>query len=425
MVTRVYNNSYMPNIIRPRKESEQKLSADAGKQEFNSEHPSQGLATVTEEAEHHKIHLNTILHDFKSTMDALGADESIRGEVDAYLNVVSLQAEKSSPSVPFIRQTLKTAADSLDGFIAQALEQPSRVVRDWVEALLLQKIEYREATEPILTQLDRPWASEATKSNQFDLISANESTLAPSTALTPEEKQAFKAQVQQGKAWIAKGHILQEAMPIFKKALDSIEDRNQPALEGRLLALMGRSMRKANKKEEAMDYLKQAEIRFGEAGQTEKQISLRYKLGNYHDEQGDLESAQFYYEGVLALKKEHGLNTGMDHILNDLGVLYLRQGDSPQAFSMLNEAAQVASLETTATAGQLLPDIYSNMGALHRLDKNYKASAQAYHQSLKMAQAFKDKPSYTRTLESLADLYQENGQLKKAQDIQQRLARLA
>ncbi len=419
MVTRVYN-SYMPNIVRPQKEAEQKLTPDAGNQGFDTRQQSQGLATVVEEAQHHKIHLNTILHDFKSTMDALGADDTIRGEVDAYLNVVSLQAEKTSPSVPFIRQTLKTAADSLDGFIAKALDQPSRVVRDWVEALLLQKIEYRDSTSPVPTQLNRPsW-----QGGDSDAIPEKEadSLLSP---LSLEEKKTFKAQVQQGKTLVSQGDILEGAMPVFQSALEYIQGKDQPLLEGQLLTLMGRTLTKANQKDQAITYFKQAERLLGQANQWERQATLRYKLGTYYDERGELEVAQHYYEGALSLRKANQSHQeGFEGILNDLGVLYLRQGDSQKALVTLSEATHMASVQQTTQVSPFLPDIHSNLGALHRLNQDYAASATAYRQSLKMAQALKDKASYTRSLNNLMELYRESGQTEKIPSLQQRLNKL-
>ncbi len=426
MVTRVYNQ-YMPNIIRPKQEAEHKLAADAGEQGFNPHQESEGLATVTEEAEHHKIHLNTILHDFKSTMDALGADNTVRGEVDAYLSVVSLQAEKSAPSIPFIRQTLKTAADSLDGFITQELDRPSRVVRDWVEALLLQKIEYRDTATPILTELDRPWKEKTEQSNpenESQKSHAQNPSKILNKPLTADEKAFLKDQVLQGKNYIKTGQT-KEALSVFESARESLKGKNRPDLDGKILNLIGRGLEKAGKTKEAVAYFEQAESQLSKAGQWEKQIPLRYKLGRYYDERGDLKSAQSYYQGVLSLQEEHGLHEKTDDILNDLGVIYLRQGDSSQALSTLNKAAQVASSQSSVDAGQLLPDIYSNIGALHRLNRNYQASAQAYQQSLKLAQSFKNKTSYIHSMGSLIELYQESGQSQKAKSLQVRLEKIS
>src|SRR5690606_21177103 len=103
--------------------------------------PSNGLQSVQFD-QSQKIPLDAVLHDFASTMNALGADEQTRAEVGAYLRVVCLQGNKEHPEVPFIKHSLRTAAGALDQFIAQALGQPSQVVKEWVDALLLQNIDF-------------------------------------------------------------------------------------------------------------------------------------------------------------------------------------------------------------------------------------------------------------------------------------------
>jgi len=92
------------------------------------------------------IGIKDILKDVTSTMDALGVDDPTRQAVKLYLGAIAHQATETNPSRPLIREALKSVGTVMDRFITTTLKQPSRVVRDWVEALLLQPVQYHDAT---------------------------------------------------------------------------------------------------------------------------------------------------------------------------------------------------------------------------------------------------------------------------------------
>jgi len=92
------------------------------------------------------IGIKDILKDVTSTMDALGVDDPTRQAVKLYLGAIAHQATEANPSRPLIREALKSVGTVMDRFITTTLKQPSRVVRDWVEALLLQPVQYHDAT---------------------------------------------------------------------------------------------------------------------------------------------------------------------------------------------------------------------------------------------------------------------------------------
>lgn len=90
-----------------------------------------------------KINISQIITDFKNTTAAVGAPENITKEVNAYLNLIELQAGKENPDKKIIKSNLKSASRVLDGYISEALKKKSDVVETWVDALFLQKVDYK------------------------------------------------------------------------------------------------------------------------------------------------------------------------------------------------------------------------------------------------------------------------------------------
>ncbi len=430
MVSRVYhhqiqpylrpNGGGRPPVSAPGAEEEKRPPNWGGQQGFNSQQQSGGLATVAEQSRQNKIQLGTILQDFRSTMDALGADADVQAEVDAYLSVVAMQSRKETPAVPFIRQTLKTAADSLDGFISNALNQPSRVVRDWVEALLLQNIDYKDTTGGAAPVPEAPNPVDGAQTKTVSEKPVSED-LPGAAGPNPEEKHRIKDWVRQGRE-LSRQDRSAEALDLYRKALDALEGGSRPNLEGKVAQLSGREYEKAKRYDEALVYYHQASLRFSEAGQPVKQAQAEYAMAGIHDVRGELAQAQTHYESALNLVRQGGDPRRESRILNDLGVLYLRRHQNVPARQMLEQAA--VSADGPLGEAALLPDIYSNLGALYRLEGRYKQAAGAYRQSLDAAHRQNDRRGYRDTLLSFADLYDEAGRPEKAAAMRERARRL-
>lgn len=94
-----------------------------------------------------QINIAQVLSDFRNTANAIGAPSEIRGEVEAYLNLIQNQASKENPNTQIIQANLKNASQILDEYITQTLQKPSKVVENWVDTLFLQRIDYKIPTE--------------------------------------------------------------------------------------------------------------------------------------------------------------------------------------------------------------------------------------------------------------------------------------
>lgn len=94
-------------------------------------------------AKSNKINIAQILKDFYNTIDAIGTPGIIRDEVGDYLKEVETHCKGDAPSIEFVQTDLRNAAILLDKYISETLNKDSKVVTKWLEALFLQRINYR------------------------------------------------------------------------------------------------------------------------------------------------------------------------------------------------------------------------------------------------------------------------------------------
>jgi tetratricopeptide (TPR) repeat protein len=392
----------------------------------NARRPSVGLQAVQLDRSQ-KIPLDAVLHDFRNTINALGADDQTRAEVGAYLRVVSLQGAKAQPEIPFIKQTLRTAAGALDQYISKALGQPSQVVKEWVDALLLQDIDFH-TDQPLV---DEPTPSAKTTADtppnpapeQPDEMADSKAQAAETSQLSVTDKTRLKTLIEQAKAEQQAGKP-EAAQSRLQAALDLLDGKEHPEWEGKVWHLRGRFYDKSGEWEQAVHAYEQAANRFEAAGRPERQAQGLQAAASILEEHGQMTQALNYYRQVVSLDEQNAAQTGdrslLARSLNDLGSAYLRSGDAGNAVATLEAAAQ--------SAGQVPPkaasDIFSNLGAAHRRLKNYEHADQAYRLSLQAAKAGRDKNRYISTLQQMATLYVEAHRPDQAMKALNRLRQL-
>ncbi len=389
--------------------------------------PSAGLQAVQFDRSQ-KIPLDAVIHDFKNTMTALGADEQTRSEVAAYLNVVRLQAAKDQPEVPFIKQTLRTAANSLDQFIGKALGQPSKVVKEWVDALLMQDIDYHADLPPVETGAEGNGKPNNEEVKFAANATENDANSDPAQAVPDDTKGLSAAAKTQLKTLIEDAKTSQQAdnsadaNQKLQQVLDLLSNQDRPDLEGKVWQLKGRFADQSGQWEEAVSCFEQAANRFEAASLPQKQANSLHAMASILEERGQLDKAQAAYQQVVELDTQYGDAKAQLRSLNDLGSLYLHRGDAAQATQTLQQAAQL--MQNQPVPPQVQSDILSNLGAAQRKAQDFTQAIQSYQQSLKTAREAKDRSRYTSTLQQLASLFVEANQPDQAMKALQRLKSL-
>lgn len=385
-----------------------------------TQRPSAGLQSVQTD-QFQRIPLKAVLTDFKNTMTALGADGKTQSEVAAYLNVVALQAAKEQPEVPFIKHTLKTAAGSLDQFITQALGQPSQVVKEWVDALLMQDIDYKAGlTEAEAEALLQP----ALKHREGAPEAMAPETPSPSpvaASFSAAHKAALKSLVEGAKADQQAGQS-QQADAQLQEALNLLAGKEQPALEGKVWQLRARFQDKRGQWETALTYYETAAGKFAEAGLPDKQAQSLSMLGTLLDAHGRLDQARDVYAQVVALDEQHGPALSLVRSLNDLGSAHLRLGETEAAVTALRRAYQES--KALSLDAEEAGDLLSNLGAAYRAAGQTEPAIKAYKRSLHFAETAQDFTRYGDNLRQLASLFVETNQPDQAMKALQRLTSL-
>lgn len=370
-----------------------------------------------------KIPLDAVIHDFRNTMGALSVDDHTRAEVAAYLNVVRLQAAKEQPEVPFIKHTLKTAANSLDQFIGKALGQPSRVVKEWVDALLMQDIDYHADIPPEEVQLGAsPKTADATTA--MDAI-ADEPTSASvahgGTEALPADRNGLsrlKTLIENAQADHKAGKHA-EADGQLQTALELLDGQNRPDWEGKVLHLRGKFYDRAGRWEEAVSFFGEAAGRFETAQLPRKQAGSLHAMAGILEAHGRLEQAEGAYRQVLALDRASGDVRAQIRSLNDLGGVHLQRGAAEPAIETLDQAA--ALMRGLDVPPEMAGDIFSNLGAAYRLAGRYDEAIGSYGRSLRAAKTARDRTGYMGTLRQMAAVLLEANQPDKAMAALKRL----
>lgn len=352
------------------------------------------LAALDDQTQKGVISIQSIVTDFQNTMEALGVTPEVRGAVAPYLQVVAHQSQRETPAPGLMKQNLKAAADTMDQYITEALGQNSRVVREWVDALLLQPIEYKS---------DGPIAvvSGAVAQGQAQVK-------APST---PVDMAALKGQLTQAQDALD-NKAPQTAIDILEPALASLQNADAPKAKGRVLFLLGQASVQTGDTEKAKGYYQQA---LGVLGQDAAPIKLKthYALGQIAQKAGQWAEAESHYSQVQQLAQAQQNVPWQGQALNQLGDVAMKQGKFPHAAQHWLNAVDLVE----GSDSKLEASLYTQLGQVARQMGQPKDALGFYRQSLGISERKADTAGKTATLQKIASLYLDAGKVDKAKQI--------
>lgn len=301
-------------------------------QEDSYEGQSKTFAATKEQALKGKISINAILSDFQNTMDALGITPDVRQEIAPYLQVVAHQAQKPQPAATLIQQNLRISAETMDQFISRSLGQKSSVVREWVDALLMQPIDF-QSSKPIALSVN-PFGGETTV--------ATPSAEAPPEAagsfnkVSAEEQTLIKQYLQEAKTATQEKRI-EQAISSYQQVLEKLPEDSHMDIQARVLYQMGKLLQGNEKLEEARSYFEKAHELLKTTPNPHPKLSalVLNQLGTLSRKQGQLKKAFGYYKESLDIAKSHGKQGTIQQTLQQLAALYLEAGKPDKALKTL------------------------------------------------------------------------------------------
>ena len=100
-------------------------------------------AQVDRMAKNNRVNIAQIIKDFRGTYNAIGTPKVLVDEVEDYLTRVIEHTKGDAPSINFVQTNLQNAAVIIDTYISKTLDKDSKVVQNWLDALFLQRINYK------------------------------------------------------------------------------------------------------------------------------------------------------------------------------------------------------------------------------------------------------------------------------------------
>ena len=98
---------------------------------------------VEKMAKNNRINIAQVIKDFRGTYKAIGTPQVLIDEVEDYLSEIIEHTKGDAPSINFVQTNLQNAAVIIDKYISETLDKDSRVVQNWLDALFLQRINYK------------------------------------------------------------------------------------------------------------------------------------------------------------------------------------------------------------------------------------------------------------------------------------------
>ena len=429
-------NFYPYNINIKKKSPVDKVNPDAEQKQlprdnadFKEQQSSSGYKqTIDYSAE--KVNINQIIVDFKNTLKAIGASKEVNEEVETYLKLVELQSVKETPSQKIIKSNLTNAAVILDGYITETLNKPSGVVKNWVDALLLQKVDYksdshvpstvilsdqreRENLSGIAARVDShaPASPSLRMTEKNNVFPQNDNTIKKNVH-SPENKKLEELYKKAEK--IVDSGDYDKALSVYEKLIPFSQKIKNTEVETKLY------MDKAyihdvngDISNALQSYNKAANIAFN-AGNQEIQAQAHYNMASIYDDFGKTDAALTHYYESLSLDGQVENLKGQSITLNDVGNVFAGQYDYKQALSHFKVGFSLTK-ETGDNKGKAC--ILSNTAGVFR-DLGYDDKAiKYYRESIKLDTKIGNVEGYAKSFEQAGDIMLRNNQQEKAENL--------
>ncbi len=242
----------------------QAIQAQSGYQPISSAEP----APAKPQQRSNRINIAQILKDFRNTIKAIATPPEIEEDVNHYLKIVEQQVREDKPQVNLIQSNLKIAASLLDKYISETLKKESKVVQNWLDALFLQRIDYK-----------------------FDADDINPNFLVkfPEDNKKPESQQEVQEEVQPEPVAEIEEYEPETLETEFVQAQEKIATKPNITIipqDTRLKSLFMEAKKQAfsNNPQKAMAMFKEAFNRAGEIKDNETQSRICLEIGKIYDD---------------------------------------------------------------------------------------------------------------------------------------------
>ena len=327
--------------------------------------------TASDVTQNTAINIAQILKDFRNTAVAIGTPQDLKDEVEGYLGLIEKQVTKDNPNTRLVKSNLKNASTILDKYISETLSKDSKVVENWVDALFLQRINYKYNPEDINPQFSVKFpegttpAAQPTEAQPVEpkpdlpvqedkelkslFVQAKKLSFAndPKKSIETYQKALNRA-VEVGdsdtesKVYFEVGKIyddygyLPQALTSYYEAVTSTDD---PQIRTKAHFSMGQIYDESNMINPALDHYFVSIANGGEAENLVAQSTSLAKVGNIYKDMYEHESLDYYsLADGLASQTDNARVKG--YVSSGLGAAYEKFGEPQEALKAFGNAVK-------------------------------------------------------------------------------------
>lgn len=361
-----------------------------------------------------QIGIEQVLKDFRNTTNAIGAPANIKEEVEQYLKIIEGQAQKVAPNPQAIQSNLKNASKLLDEYITNTLKKPSKVVENWVDALLLQQINYKMEQpvvqeEIIVEQLQQEEALENIQVVEEEIPSPKQPQMAENGIYVPSDAMLKRLFVQAKKYGAI--NEKEKALYAFQTAMDYAKEIGDEPTCAMIHYEEGRIYDNFNDLSDAL-YNYDKAIKHTTDNNLKARASL--SMGKIYDDYIKFEPAVNHYCAAVAYAGEADNLPLQTRVLSNLAQLHSERYDKNNTVMFMDMSDTIA--EETKNDKIIGFISYRNADCCERL--NEPAKALKYYG--KSAQAFSntdEKETLAKDYKAAADIMLRYGNKAKAKSL--------
>ena len=406
----IRQNSYYPNrsFVKKKEDEESSKSSSAENQQeetqvnnqqnqysssqkaLNDSKEAQSVAKSALEAniKNSTVNIAQILKDFRSTAAAIGTPDDLNEEVNTYLALVETQVKKADPNTRLVKSNLKNASTILDNYITETLQRPSKVVENWIDALLLQQINFSfddgQVNQQFLVKFpDKIKKAESEERNELGETEENtEKVVSIKAPVNIPQDGELKSLFLQAKRY-SYANDSKKAMETFQAALNRATEIKDTDTQSKILFEIGKIYDKN-------DYLSQALTSYNQSLTTTEDTNIKTKahfsMAQIYDDVSQFETAINHYMSSIAYAGEAENLTAQSNSLTKIGNIYTDKYDR-EAFDFYTEAKTIAQeTDDSKTKGY----VSSNIGNAYNKFNEPQNSLKAYSEAI---QEYKDTDS--------------------------------
>lgn len=406
----------------------QKDARDARYRDLKEQRYPNGEKTSIDYMSTSKINISQVVDDFKKTTAAIAAPAEVQAEVEAYLSLIESQAGKESPNKEVIKANLVSASKILDEYIAKTLNRKSNVVENWIDALFLQKIDYKadkSANNPdFRVQLpEKAPEAEVAAVDEFVQEPAPQAVLEANAPLQIVQKNDSSLQIDpqlkkmflQAKKFAAINQD-EKAFSAFKKALNYATDIKDTGTQ----SLIHYEVAKIY---DNYDNLVPALRNYNQAAQktTDNNVKARahISMARIYDDVVQFEPAMEHYYAAISFAGESENLNAQTKALTNIGKMYSERYDKANTedyFSLATEIVRETKNEKSigfvySAYGDALSEVNEKTKAL----KMYSEGAKHYTQAEAGSNAAKNYEKASELMLGLGNRAKAKSLLLKAQ----------